>query len=72
MQNQFDALVSFAYNIGGPHFEGSTLLQVLNQGNYYAVPGQMLRWNRAGGVVVPGLTNRRRDEGALFCSHSYF
>lgn len=68
-QNQFDALVSFAFNVGATAFQGSTLLSVLNQGNYDDVPSQMLRWNRAGGRVLRGLTRRRTAEGELFCRY---
>jgi lysozyme len=69
MQNQFDALVSFAFNVGGGAFQGSTLLQLLNQGDYNAVPSELLRWNRAGGRRLRGLTRRRQAEGDMFCSH---
>ena len=67
-QAQFDALVSFAYNVGlGQNgFAGSTLLRVLNAGHYDQVPAQMMRWNHAGGKVSQGLTNRRTAEAALF------
>jgi lysozyme len=73
-QHQFDALVSFTYNVGPgdptkPKSGGlanSTLLKVLNQGKYAAVPGQLMRWNKGGGRVLSGLTRRRKAEGALF------
>lgn len=65
-QNQFDALVSFVYNVGAAAFEQSTLLKVLNAGDYEGAAQQFLRWNKAGGKVVEGLTNRRKDEMALF------
>lgn len=65
-QNQFDALVSFTFNVGIGAFSGSTLLKVLNQGQYNQVPDQLLRWNKAGGKVVPGLTNRRQNEIKLW------
>jgi len=61
-QNQFDALVSFTFNVGNGAFNGSTLLKVLNQGNYSQVPDQLRRWNKAGGQVVQGLVNRRQNE----------
>ena len=60
--NQFDALVSFTFNVGGEAFATSTLLKVLNQGKYEEVPTQMRRWNKDNGVVVQGLINRREDE----------
>ena len=61
-QNQFDALVSFVFNIGRGNFARSTLLKELNKGNYHAVPSEIQRWNKAGGQVVPGLVNRRKKE----------
>jgi len=67
-QDQFDALVAFVYNIGVGAFSRSTLLSLLNQGNYEAVPEQLLRWNKAGGRVLNGLTRRRQAEGKLFKS----
>lgn len=65
-QNQFDALVSFTFNVGVGSFNGSTLLKVLNQGNYTQVPDQLRRWNKAGGKVVQGLVNRRENEVKLW------
>ena len=65
-QNQFDALVSFTFNVGIMAFRGSTLLRLLNQGQYDQVPTQLLRWTRAGGVVVQGLVNRRNNEIKLW------
>jgi len=65
-QNQFDALVSFAFNVGNGAFAGSTLLKLLNQGQYDQVPTQLLRWTRAGGQVVQGLVNRRNNEIKLW------
>lgn len=67
-QNQFDALVCFVYNLGQGNFASSTLLSLLNQGNYASVPVQMLRWNRDNGVVLAGLTRRRKAEGDLFAT----
>jgi lysozyme len=65
-QNQFDALVSFTFNTGTAAFSSSTLLKVLNQGEYNQVPDQLRRWNKAGGQVVPGLVNRRENEIKLW------
>lgn len=65
-QHQFDALVSFVFNLGCRAFMGSTLLKLLNQGNHAAAMGQFSRWDRAGGRVMAGLTKRRHDEAALF------
>ena len=65
-QNQFDALVSFAYNIGNGNFNSSTLLRWLNQGNYKEASMQLLRWDKSKGIVLNGLTKRRKSEKALF------
>lgn len=61
-QNQFDALVSFCFNVGGTAFKNSTLLRRLNQGGYEEVPAQLRRWVHCRGVVVPGLVSRRKNE----------
>lgn len=67
-QNQFDALVSFAYNLGLGNLGSSTLLKLLNAGDYAGAQGQFIRWNKAGGQVVAGLTTRRQAEANLFAS----
>jgi lysozyme len=67
-QNQFDALVSFSYNLGLSSLQGSTLLRLLNAGNFQAAADQFPRWNRAGGKEVAGLTRRRAEERKLFMS----
>lgn len=64
-QHQYDALSSWAYNVGTGAACGSTLVRLLNQGQYVAACDQLLRWNRAGGRVVRGLTNRRKAEREL-------
>ena len=61
-QHQFDALVSFAFNVGKRAFRKSTLLRKLNQGQYSEVPEQLRRWTRAGGKELRGLINRRENE----------
>lgn len=65
-QNQFDALVSFAFNCGVGALEKSTLLKKLNRGDYDAVPAELMKWNKAGGKELPGLTRRRRAEAKLW------
>ena len=65
-QNQFDALVSFAFNVGDGAFRSSTLLRLLNQAQYDQVPAQLRRWNMDNGQVVQGLINRRNKEIALW------
>lgn len=65
--NEFSALVSFAYNVGLQALEGSTLLRLLNSGaSREDVADQLLRWNKAKGVVVSGLVRRRESERSLF------
>jgi lysozyme len=66
--NQFSALVSFAFNVGLGAFRGSTLLRVLNRGNYQEAANQLLRWDKAGGRKLAGLTRRRKAERKLFLS----
>lgn len=65
-QNEFDALVSFAFNVGVSAFRNSTLLRKLNAGDKSEVPHQLRRWNKAGGKIVPGLVNRREKEIKLW------
>lgn len=65
-QDQFDALVSFSLNVGVSALRNSTLLKLLNAGQMDAAAVQFLRWNKAGGKVLPGLTRRRGAEAALF------
>lgn len=65
-QNQRGALVSFAYNVGIQAFKDSTLLALLNAGDYKNAADQLLRWNKAGGKVLKGLTLRREAERELF------
>ena len=65
-QNQFDAMVSWVYNLGSGNLRASTLLKVLNSGDYSGVPEQIMRWNKAGGKVLEGLTRRRQAEADLF------
>lgn len=69
-QGQFDALVSFAYNLGARGLSTSALLQKLNAGDYAGAADELPRWNKAGGKVLPGLTRRREAERALFLSDS--
>lgn len=65
-QGQFDALVSFTYNLGARSLSTSTLLRKLNAGDYPGAADEFLRWNKAGGKVLNGLTLRREAERALF------
>lgn len=67
-QEQFDALVSFVFNVGTGAFGSSTLLRKLNAGDRDGAADELLRWSRAGGRVLEGLLSRRRAERALFLS----
>ena len=71
-QNQFDALVSWVYNLGPANLSASTMLKVLNSGEYEDVPAQMKRWNKAGGKVLEGLIRRREAEACLFIGKEWF
>jgi lysozyme len=65
-QNQFDALVSWVFNLGPANLKSSTMLKVLNNKEYDDVPAQIKRWNKAGGKVLQGLIRRREAEALLF------
>ena len=65
-QNQFDAMVSWTFNLGGGNLKSSTLLKVLNGSDYTDVPNQIKRWNKANGKVLEGLIRRREAEALLF------
>ena len=65
-QNQFDALVSWTYNLGPTNLNASTMLKVLNNKDFDEVPAQIKRWNKAGGKVLEGLVRRREAEALLF------
>ena len=65
-QNEFDALVSWTFNLGGGNLQSSTMLKVLNNKKYDEVPFQLKRWNKAGGKVLQGLIRRREAEALLF------
>ncbi len=64
--NEFAAMVALAFNIGAGAFKKSTLLRLVNDGHFEAAAEQFLRWNRAGGREMPGLTRRRQAERQLF------
>ena len=66
-QNEFDALVSFSFNVGVNALKNSTLLRLLNDGaDRSIVAAEFLRWNKGGDKVLEGLTRRRQAEKALF------
>jgi lysozyme len=65
-QGQFDAVLSWTYNLGEGALKSSTMLKKINAARHDEVPGQMKRWNRAGGKVLKGLARRREAEAALY------
>ena len=65
-QQQYDALTSWTFNLGASNLKRSTLLQVLNKGDYDGVPQQIKRWNKVNGQVNDGLIRRRDAEALLF------
>ena len=65
-QGMFDALVSFSFNLGLGTLQRSTLRQKINRGDYEGAKKVLLKYNKAGGKVLKGLDNRRKDEAALF------
>jgi len=64
--NQFSALVSFAFNVGLGNFRESSVLTAVNSGDFESVPRRLALWVKAGGKTLPGLIRRRAAEGALF------
>ncbi|MGP5893649.1 lysozyme [Pseudomonas aeruginosa] len=65
-QNQWDALMSFVYNLGAANLASSTLLKLLNRGDYQGAADQFSRWVNAGGKRLEGLVKRRAAERVLF------
>jgi len=65
-QSQFDAMVSFAYNVGVANLSASTLLKKHKAKDYKGAAAEFARWNKAAGKVLPGLTRRRAAEAALY------
>lgn len=66
-QNQFDALVSFTYNLGATNLSKSTLLKKVNANpNDISIALEFVKWNKAGGKVFAGLTRRRKAESELY------
>ena len=64
-KGQFDALVSFTFNLGAGALQASTLRRVLNRGDYHDAPRQLLRWVFAGGRRLRGLVRRREAEAIV-------
>jgi lysozyme len=65
-QNEFDAIISFSFNLGLGVLQRSTLRQALNRGDKEGAIASLLKYNKAGGKVLKGLDIRRKDEAALF------
>lgn len=65
---QFSALVSFAFNVGLGNFRRSSVLKAVNAGDFDAVPRRLNLWVKAGGRTLPGLVRRRAAEGAMFAA----
>lgn len=65
-QSQFDALVSFCYNVGEGALGKSTLLKRVNAGEFDRVPAEFMKWTKGGGKELPGLVRRRREEAKLW------
>lgn len=70
-QHQYEALVSFTFNVGRSAFERSTMLKQLNYGEVDLIPAQFMRWVYAGGKKWKGLVNRRNKELELFLYGKY-
>jgi lysozyme len=67
-QGVFDALVSFAFNVGLGNLQRSSLRMKTNRGELEEAADEFLKWSKAGGRVLPGLVKRRKDERALYLS----
>jgi lysozyme len=65
-QQEFDALVDFTFNLGAGNLQSSTLLRLLNSGDYTGAAGEFDKWDRAGGQVLAGLLRRRQAEADMF------
>ena len=67
-QGVFDALVSFAFNVGLGNLQRSGIRMRTNRGDYQGAAEEFLKWTKAAGKVLPGLVKRRKDERALYLS----
>lgn len=70
-QGEFDALVSWTFNLGEGNLKSSTMLKKLNKGEYAEIPKEMNRWTKAGGKKLKGLVKRRKAEGDMFSKGVY-
>jgi len=71
LRNEWDAIVSWCFNLGCGNLRSSTMLRVINSGDIDKVSEQIVRWDKAGGKVVAGLTRRRKAEAELFDNAVY-
>ncbi len=69
-QSQFDALVSFAFNVGLGNLQRSSIRMRYNRGDIEGAADAFLMWTKAAGRVLPGLVKRRQDERAMFLARS--
>lgn len=67
-QHEFDALISWTFNLGSGSLSSSTMLERLNEQKYREAADEMLKWDKTGGKTLAGLTRRRKSENYLFCS----
>jgi lysozyme len=67
-QGVFDALVSFAFNVGLGNLQRSSLRMKTNRGEFEEAAEEFMKWTKAGGRVLPGLVKRRQDEQRLYLS----
>ena len=67
---QFDALVSFTFNLGAGALQRSTLRRKVNHGEHESVPAELMKWVWAAGKRLPGLVRRRKAEEAVYCTRS--
>jgi lysozyme len=70
-QQQFDALVSFAFNVGAGALRSSTLRRLHNEGKHFDAQREFAKWNKAGGKVLQGLVRRRAGEAAVYGTGDY-
>jgi lysozyme len=70
-QHQFDALVSWTFNLGPYNLMNSTLLKELNSSNYSKVPSEIKRWNKSNNKVLDGLVKRREAEAKMFWNENW-
>lgn len=69
-QHQFDAIISFVFNVGVGNFLKSSVYADIQNANLVHVPYSLSLWNKSGGRVVEGLVNRRHSEGVLFATNT--